>query len=134
MSNIIQVFLHIQFDMKITGAETWQGPRLRSKTGIISTSPPAHFSLQNSLQFNNVTLHSARVNSSKFQGEKVFILNNHAHFSPSFPASRRMLMPLKVQMCIFLPSYNIQCISNLALFPLNEKHRFFIFHFTSCLL
>lgn len=44
MSYVTSYFLHIQFDMKITGAETWQGPRLRSETGIISTSPPARFS------------------------------------------------------------------------------------------
>lgn len=65
--------LHIWRNEKITEAETWQGPQSRSESGIISTSPAAHFSLSNSLQFNNVTLLTARVNGSKFQGEKVFI-------------------------------------------------------------
>lgn len=98
MSCVTSGSFQIQFNKKIREAETWQGPQSRSETGIISTSPPAHFSFQNSLQFNNLTLHTARVNSSKFQGEKVFIWNNHAHFSPHSPTSSLMLMPLKGQL------------------------------------
>lgn len=98
MSCVTSGSFQIQFNKKIREAETWQGPQSRSETGIISTSPSAHFSFQNSLQFNNLTLHTARVNSSKFQGEKVFIWNNHGHFSPHSPTSSLMLMPLKGQL------------------------------------
>lgn len=88
-------FMHIQFDVTITGGQTWKGPQLRSKTGIISTSAAAHFRPERRLQFNNVTLLTARANSSKIQGEKVFILNNHALFGRRSPTSGFMLMLLK---------------------------------------
>lgn len=104
--------------------------------GIICSSPPTHFSTQKSLQFNNVTLHTAReLIVASLQGEKVFILNNHAHFRLSSPASSLMLMPLKAGMWMnvhFSTSYNIQCILNLALFPNSEKYICSI-PFTSCL-
>lgn len=58
-------FFHIQFSVRITGAEKL---RSRCETSIISTSHPVHFGPQNSPQFNNVTLHTARVNSSEFEG------------------------------------------------------------------
>lgn len=98
MSYVTSSFLHIQFNTKIRDTETWQGPQMRSETGIISTPPPAHFSPQNSLHFHNETLRTARVNSSKFQGEKVFILKNHSHFSPRSPTLSLMLMPPKGRM------------------------------------
>lgn len=65
-------FMHIQFDVTITGGQTWKGPQLRSKASIISTSAAAHFRPERRLQFNNVTLLTARANSSKIQGEKSF--------------------------------------------------------------
>lgn len=86
---------HISFNKKVREAETWQGPQSRSETGIISTSPPAYFSPRNCSQFNNATLQPASFNSSQFQGEKVFIWNNHAHFSPPSRTSSFMLMFLK---------------------------------------
>ncbi len=44
MSYVTLGFSHIQFDMKVTGAETWQGPRSRSETVLISASPPVRSS------------------------------------------------------------------------------------------
>lgn len=133
MSYVTSGSLQIQFNTKVTEAETWQGHQSRSETGIISTSPPAHFSLWNSLQFNNLTLHTARVNSSKFQGEKVFIWNNHAHFSPHSRTSSLMVMPLKGRMWMdehFALLLHTIYILNLAACPFNEK-QIFIFRFAS---
>lgn len=63
---------HIRFGMEITGAEPWHGSRSRSDPGIISKSFLVHVRSQTSPEFNNVTLHTAAVNSSKFQGWKSF--------------------------------------------------------------
>lgn len=91
-------------DLAGTPVEIWNWHNLCIPSSSLYSHP-------NSLQFNNVTLHTARVNSSKFQGGKVFILNNHAHFSPRSPTSSLMLMPLQGRgcgwMCVFL-SYFVQ--------------------------
>lgn len=106
MSCVTSGSSHIQFDM--SKQRLGGDPGRDSEPSIISKSSPAHFRSQTSLEFNNVTLHTAAVNSSKFQGEKVSILNNHAHFSPRSPTPSLMLMPrmtpvwMDVQFSLFL--------------------------------